>query len=211
MGRSENPRRKLLIYHFFNSDNDRLNFIDSLDKPVRDWANLFIKKGKHRNSITKSDDYLSTHLIDLPIINDEEWLLNHNEKIEIANNHLKNLEIILNDIEELKSLPLGNMYAIEIYEQVAKLAHFSYKLMIEISDYAKGSSSIKALLNNEKEFKVLRNEFENVYSKTRIINKSENYILDQDHHRHTANQSINMDWQFIGELKLFEKLNLTYK
>jgi hypothetical protein len=44
------------------------------------------------------------------------------------------------------------MYAIEIYEQVAKLAHFSYKLMIEISDYAKGSSSIEALLNNEKEF-----------------------------------------------------------
>ena len=52
---------------------------------------------------------------------------------------------------------------------------------------------------------------EKVYSKTRIINKSDNYILDQDHHRHTANQSINMDWQFIGELKLFEKLNLTYK
>lgn len=198
-------------YHFFNNDNDRLNFIDSLDKPVRDWANLFIKKGKHRNSITKSDDYLSSHLIDLPGINDEEWLLNHNEKIEIANNNLRSLEIILNDIEELKFMPLGNMYTIEIYEQVAKLAHFSYKLMIEISDYAKGLSSIEALLNYEKEFSVLRNEFEKVYSKTRILNKSENYILDQDHHRHTANQSINMDWQFIGELRLFEKLNLTYK
>ncbi len=108
-------------------------------------------------------------------------------------------------------MPLGNKYTLEIYEQVAKLAHFSYKLMIKISNYAKGSSSIETLLNNEKEFKVIRNEFEKVYSKTRIINKSENYILDQDHHRHTANQSINMDWQFIGELKLFEKLNLTYK
>ena len=103
------------------------------------------------------------------------------------------------------------MYTLEIYEQVAKLAHFSYKFMIEISNYAEGSSSIEALLNNEKEFEFLRNEFEKVYSKTRVINKSENYILDQDHHRHTANQSINMDWQFIGELKLFEKLNLTYK
>ena len=198
-------------YHFFNNDDDRLNFIDSLDKPIRDWANLFIKKGKHRNSITKSDSYLSSHLIDLPVFNDDEWLLNHKEKIEIANDHLKSLEIILNDIRELKSLNLVNRYTLEIYEQVAKLAHFSYKFMIEISNYAEGSSSIEALLNNEKEFEFLRNEFEKVYSKTRVINKSENYILDQDHHRHTANQSINMDWQFIGELKLFEKLNLTYK
>ena len=198
-------------YRFFNNENDRLNFIDSLDKPIRDWANLFIKKGKHRNSITKSNNYLSSHLIDLPNVNDEEWLLNHEEKIEIANDHLKSLEIILNDLRELKSMPLGNKYTLEIYEQVAQLAHFSYKLMIEISNYAKGSSSIESLLNNEKEFKLIRNEFEKVYSKTRVINKSENYILDQDHHRHTANQSINMDWQFIGELKLFEKLNLTYK
>ena len=70
--------------------------------------------------------------------------------------------------------------------------------------------SIEELLNNEKEFQIIRNEFEKVY-KTRLINKSNNYVLDQINHRHTANQSINMDWQFIGELKLFEKLNLTYK
>jgi len=198
-------------YHFFKYKNETFDFIDSLDIPVRDWANLFIKKGKHRNSITKSENYLSSHLIDLPAVNDEEWLLNHKEKIEIANNHLKNLEIILNEIKELKSLPIENMYTLEIYEQVAKLAHFSYKLMFEMSDYAKGLLSIEELLNNEKEFQIIRNEFEKVYSKTRVINKSNNYILDQDHHRHTANQSINMDWQFIGELKLFEKLNLTYK
>ena len=80
-----------------------------------------------------------------------------------------------------------------------------------MSDYAKGLLSIEELLNNEKEFQKIRYEFEKVYSKTRVINKSDKYILDQDHHRHTANQSINMDWQFIGELKLFEKLNLTYK
>jgi hypothetical protein len=197
-------------YHFFNDKNETFDFIDSLDIPVRDWANLFIKKGKHRNSIIKSDNYLYSHLIDLPIINDEEWLLDHREKIEIANNHLKTLEIILNDIKELKSLPLKNMYTLEIYEQVAKLAHFSYKLVLDLSEYARGSFSVEKLLKKEEEFQILRNEFEMVYSKTRVINKSENYILDQDHHRHTANQSINMDWQFIGELKLFEKLNLTY-
>ena len=46
--------------------------------------------------------------------------------------------------------------------------------------------------------------------KTRNIIKPEKYILDQDHHNHTANQTLNMDWQFISEIKLFEKINLTY-
>ena len=92
-------------------------------------------------------------------------------------------------------------------------------LYVSSSSLSSNTFSWVALSNNlkssgfsiSKEFEFLRNEFEKVYSKTRVINKSENYILDQDHHRHTANQSINMDWQFIGELKLFEKLNLTYK
>ena len=59
-------------------------------------------------------------------------------------------------------------------------------------------------------FSDLRLEFEEVYSKTRNINKVNSYFLDQDHHNHTANQSLNMDWQFIAEIKLFEKINLTY-
>ena len=50
-----------------------------------------------------------------------------------------------------------------------------------------------------------------LYSKTRNINKPNSYYLDQDHHNHTANQSLNMDWQFIAELKLFEKIKLTYE
>ncbi|MFT7606924.1 MAG: hypothetical protein ACI8VT_004527, partial [Saprospiraceae bacterium] len=30
---------------------------------------------------------------------------------------------------------------------------------------------------------------------------------NQDHHNHSANQSISFDWQFVAELKLLEKLS----
>ena len=40
----------------------------------------------------------------------------------------------------------------------------------------------------KKEFFELKDRFEETYSKTRIINKPQNYILDQDHHNHLANQ-----------------------
>ena len=44
----------------------------------------------------------------------------------------------------------------------------------------------------------LRKKFEEVYSKTRILEKPNSYILDQDHHNHPANQSKNFDWQFFS-------------
>mgnify|MGYP001354535607 CR=1 FL=1 len=46
-------------------------------------------------------------------------------------------------------------------------------------------------------------KFEEVYSKTRILEKPNSYILDQDHHNHPANQSKNFDWQFFSEIYSF--------
>ena len=68
-------------------------------------------------------------------------------------------------------------------------------------------ATVNELRKLELEFSELRTKFETVYSKTRILNKPEDYILDQDHHHHLANQSINFDWQFYAEIMFLEKLN----
>ena len=103
---------------------------------------------------------------------------------------------------------MRNKYTLDIYEQVAKLSKFSYDAFLTFNDFDKGLVSSSKLLKLEDKFSELRIEFENTYSKTRNINKPNSYYLDQDHHNHTANQSLNMDWQFIAELKLFEKIKL---
>ena len=53
----------------------------------------------------------------------------------------------------------------------------------------------------------VKDRFEETYSKTRIINKPQNYILDQDHHNHLANQMLSFNWQFTAELMMFEKIS----
>ena len=98
-----------------------------------------------------------------------------------------------------------------MYEQVAKLAKFSYDALLTLESFDKEEISIEEVLKLNQKFSDLRLEFEEVYSKTRNINKDNSYFLDQDHHNHTANQSLNMDWQFIAELKLFEKIKLNYE
>tara|TARA_Y100000992_G_C20986564_1_gene359886 strand:- start:298 stop:609 length:312 start_codon:yes stop_codon:yes gene_type:complete len=64
-------------------------------------------------------------------------------------------------------------------------------------------------INNE--FALIRKEFEEAYGQTRLLNKPEDYILDQDHHRHPANQSINFDWQFTSEIMLQKKIEKHFK
>jgi len=68
------------------------------------------------------------------------------------------------------------------------------------------SDLFKKVERLSEEFKLLRTEFEQVYSKSRVLNKPEGYILDQDHHIHLANQTVTFDWQFLAELLFLEKL-----
>ena len=92
------------------------------------------------------------------------------------------------------------------------LVDYNFKLMKSLSllDNTKSTEEetkmIEDIQNLVFEFKEVRNQFEKVYSKTRKINKPSDYILDQDHHRHPANQSINFDWQFTAELMLQTKI-----
>ena len=199
-------------HRFFSPFIKKNNFIDDLDNPVRDWANLFVREGKHRNQISKNKNSINTHLISLPSNkNKGEWSKKYSKKIQIAKKHSSNLNSILRQISKLKTKTLRNKYTLDIYEQVAKLSKFSYDAFLTFDDFDKGMVSSSELLKLEDKFSELRIEFENTYSKTRNINKPNSYYLDQDHHNHTANQSLNMDWQFIAELKLFEKIKLTYE
>ena len=95
---------------------------------------------------------------------------------------------------------------------MSALAGYSFYAMEALSrfDNAKNEKEetlyLKEIYDLSKKFKNLREKFESVYSKTRVLNKPESYILDQDHHYHPANQTKNFDWQFMAELIFLEKI-----
>ena len=189
----------------------KFEFIDELDKPVKDWANLFVSEKKHRNQITKAISPLKSHIIELPNFNNSgKWNEKFEQKISTAKKHIEDLNKIIKKIKQQKAETIRGNFALEVYEQVALLTKFSYETFVLISDIDKDLNNLNNLKQKEMEFLSIRNNFEKVYAKSRNINKPEDYILDQDHHNHTANQTLNMDWQFIAEIKLFEKINLTY-
>jgi hypothetical protein len=157
--------------------------------------------------------YAESAVIELPFSGEKgEWSKKYAKKIEAAASILNTCEYIGATIASMKQLATRNLYRLEVYEQVNNLVRYSAHALLALYDY---DTALNDELSREAfaaiqllplEFKNLRAELELVYSKTRILNKPKGYLLDQDHHLHMANQSINFDWEFWAEIYFLKKL-----
>jgi hypothetical protein len=146
----------------------------------------------------------------LPDLNKKgEWSKKYFQKISNAKESLKISKKVDKIINEIKLKSLKNNYTLEVYSQVNQLTKYSANLILKLEKLDK-SGEFNSIYGIENEFVNMRMNFENIYKKTRIINKPNDYILDQDHHHHPANQTINFDWQFLAEIMLLEKIKQTY-
>lgn len=188
-------------------------FISDLEHPVAFWKNALLK-GNKRNYLATMEQPLENGVMDFPDPNNKgAWSIAHKDRLEEAALVLGKTDSIAQKISAARAKALRGDYNLQVYEQVNNLAQYSPKLLLALNDYdqAKNREEIMAAASKlrelESDFQSLRTEFETVYGQTRILTKPENYILDQDHHVHLANQTTNFDWQFSAEMRFFEKLN----
>ncbi len=198
--------------------NNKYAFIDKLESPVSSWLNMLLKDKVRRAAISKEENPLETFIIDLPDLENKGlWSKKYFNKIKNAKASLIISEEVEEVIEKIIANDPNNMYSIEVYKQVNELVKFSSNIIISLEklDLSVGTdnqeTAMKEILNFEKKFNTLREIFEKIYSKTRILEKPSDYILDQDHHNHPANQSKNFDWQFFSEIYFLEKIKNNYK
>jgi len=193
--------------------NNEFAFIDKLEKPVSLWLNMLLEEKVRRAAISKEENPLETFIIDLPDLeNKGMWSKKYFNKIKNAKASLLISKEVEETIDKLMENDSKNKYTLEVYKQVNELVKFSSNIIITLEkldlsaeiDYEK--TAFNEIRNFEVKFNSLRINFEEVYSKTRILNKPENYILDQDHHNHPANQTINFDWQFLSEKYFLKKI-----
>lgn len=186
-------------------------FVELLEEAV-EWWNGALLKWNNRNFIHMLEDPLEA-VIDLPFSEDQEdWASTHSLRLQGATMAVRNCNRVDAIIDSMKTKAVRNLYRLEVYEQVSKLVRFSGEAMIDLMMYdiaTAGLEKEEALARLQllaQDFQNLRMEFEEVYGRTRILHKPEGYLLDQDHHRHMANQSLNFDWQFWAEIFFLEKL-----
>lgn len=188
-------------------------FIDDLEQPVAFWKNALLK-GDKRNFLPTMENPVEEGVIDLPDPNNSgEWTETHQQRLVEAEQLLKSTDSIAKKINEMKAKAVRNAYTLDIYEQVNTVAGFTPKTLLALREFdqadnpTKQREAIQQLRALQKEFETIRESLESVYGKVRILNKPQDYILDQDHHHHMANQSLNFDWQFRAESMFFDKLS----
>ena len=199
--------------------NNKYAFIDKLEKPVSLWLNMLLEDKVRRAEISKEENPLETFIIDLPDLeNKGMWSKKYFNKIKNAKASLLISKKIEETINEIMENDPKNKFTLEVYKQVNELVKFSSNIIIALEklDLSKEidypiKTELNEIRNIEDKFNSLRKNIEEVYSKTRILEKPNSYILDQDHHNHPANQSKNFDWQFFSEIYLLEKIENNYK
>ena len=191
-------------------------FIDQLEKPVAFYKNALLK-GNKRNYIIKLKNPLEEGIIDFPDKDKKgEWSKKHARRLEQAAMVAKQCDSIAAKIINMKTLTVRNIYALEVYEQVNNLVRFTSRALLALEVYDKTQNeqqeldAMKKIGQLPEEFTTLRQQLEQVYGKTRILTKPDDYILDQDHHAHLANQTISFDWQFLAEIYFLKKTESQY-
>ncbi|MFC3880450.1 family 20 glycosylhydrolase [Algoriphagus namhaensis] len=212
--RSIEQMQQAFRHRFFGyelSENENA-FIDLLESPVADWKNLLLDQ-KDRNRLKRFPEQIDEALIPFPDSNSPgEWTQSNAEKIALAQKNFERVEEVLAKIQFAKQKASRNTYALEVYEQVAQAVQFSNRAILALAELddpsgEKQNMAKSKLAGMNAEWASIVSNLEEVYGKTRILNKPPNYVLDQDHHIHLANQAREFaDWQFFVEQLFLEKL-----
>lgn len=191
-------------------------FIDQLEEPVAFWKNALLT-GNKRNHLQKMDKPLQKGVIRLPDKNKKgAWTKKHAKRLDQAVIVKQDCDAIREKIQIMKSQAIRNNFTMEVYEQVNEMVQFTAEALLILKKYDTANNkqeeteAYKQIIQLSDKFKVLRMDFETVYKKSRILVKPNDYILDQDHHSHLANQTISFDWQFYAEMLFLEKVKNTF-
>ena len=185
--------------------------VDQMEKMAA-WWNTALLKGRSRNALKGMNDPVSEGIINMPSPeNRGEWSEMYKGRIEIARKVIGDSKAVAAALEVMKQETFRNEYRLEVYSQVNDLISYSARALLALHAYdvaeneveEKEALSVIAALPQDLE--KLRNELEQVYGQTRILNKPDGYILDQDHHQHLANQTLSFDWLYTAELYFLEK------
>ncbi|GAA0878726.1 hypothetical protein GCM10009119_16940 [Algoriphagus jejuensis] len=195
-----------------------MEFINDLEAPVAFWKNSLLDKKRDRNRLRNLEDPIDQAVIPFPNADSAgAWTQKYQDKIAAAEANLARVDSVLALIQKSKKLAVRNTYALEVYEQVAQAAQFSNRAIITLAELdepsgEKRSQAEAKLAGMKEEWSAIQGQLEEVYGQTRQLNKPADYILDQDHHVHLANQALNFsDWQFYVEGLFLEKVDQELK
>ena len=218
--RTKEEFKEVYRHRKFGSEfkGEQYAFIDALDEPVALWTNLFVEAGNHRNALIHKENPIEEQLIDLPDFNKKgDWTKKYSARLEQLEAQKNQLEQAKKTLFKIQNQDAKSEYNLAVYNEVIQLVEYNFELMSQLKAFDTATTpeaekkALDAIMTTGQTFYSVRAQMETVYSQTRVLNKPEGYLLDQDHHNHPANQTVNFDWQFIGEILMLQKIETHFQ
>jgi len=218
--RTKEEFKEVYRHRKFGSEfkGEQYAFIDALDEPVALWTNLFVEAGNHRNALIHKENPIEEQLIDLPDFNKKgDWTKKYSARLEQLEAQKNQLEQAKKTLFKIQNQDAKSEYNLAVYNEVIQLVEYNFELMSQLKAFDTATTpeaekkALDAIMTTGQTFYSVRAQMEKVYSQTRVLNKPEGYLLDQDHHNHPANQTVNFDWQFIGEILMLQKIETHFQ
>jgi hexosaminidase len=183
-------------------------FQDLLEQALVFWETAVLEKG-HRNNYPEKIE-----LINLPDPGSGgKWSEVYAQRINRAKEERSRYELIKTRIQHAMKVSRRNEFSLALMNQINELQAYPSGLLLLMEKYDRASSGSakqdlkEQIKNYVNHFDVLKKNFEDTFSKTRILNNPDDYLLDQNVHEHLANGSNKSDWMYIYELAMNKKLN----
>jgi hexosaminidase len=184
-------------------DNSSYAFQDALEQSMSFWETALINKGTRENYPQEID------ALDLPDANKpNSWSVKNEKKLAEARKEIVRYNSIKQKIAASMQAAKRNKYSLEIFNALNELQIYPSKLLLKLEKYdkVKSSSEKKQAARDVRTFAAsfadIRKSYENISTRTRVLQNPPDYLADQNHHHHLANGKNNSDWMYVYELAL---------
>jgi hypothetical protein len=131
--------------------------------------------------------------------------------LQRAKEAVRQYGLIKGNIKEAMQLAKRNRYSLELMNGINELQVYPATLLLLLKKYDKASAAGKPIVKQAirryvDSFSTVRQNFETVFLETRFLTNPADYTLDQNHHKHLANGTINSDWMYLYELPMNTKI-----
>ncbi|MBL7734095.1 MAG: family 20 glycosylhydrolase [Chitinophagaceae bacterium] len=184
-----------------------LAFQDELEQAIAFWDTALVVN-THRFHYPKE-----INLIELPDPQKNgAWSQKYKTRVASAKKEIDRHQLISDRLGKAIALARRNEYALLVFNQINELQIYPARLLLLLDKYDNaGSAAAKSAAKKEIEnytagFSQVRKNFEEAFTKTRILSNPEGYQLDQNWHDHLANGTVNSDWMYVYELAMNTEL-----
>ncbi len=198
--------RRYLIREFGNTVSSLPDFRLALESTFPLWETGLLDYGVRRAMWKTKGNY---RIMSLPNGQRGEWNRKYAERIKEAERNKRTHDDIAFLLKQYREKAVRNDYSLQVFSIINELTGYTARLLLAVSAYDKDRdvASLNGLRQCMDDFKIIRRDMEELYSRTRTIDQPAEYVLPMGYRSRLGLNTLDSGWMYLFELELLAHLD----